>query len=109
MFSHKFAEALEYAAAVHQLQRRKGTAIPYIGNMLGVASIVIDAGGTEEEAIAALLHDAPEDQGGTERLLDIRQRFGERVAAIIEGCSDPLTSGGKSTSMTYEERKLAYL
>lgn len=76
--------------------------------MLGVASIVIDANGTEEEAIAALLHDAPEDQGGQARLRDIRERFGERVARIIEGCSDPLDETGKA-ERPWSVRKVAYL
>jgi hypothetical protein len=75
--------------------------------LLGVASIVIDAGGTEDEAIAALLHDAPEDQGGIARLREIREQFGERVARIIEGCSDPLDDAGK-IDRSWEERKAAY-
>jgi (p)ppGpp synthase/HD superfamily hydrolase len=105
----RFTDAVAYAAKVHADQRRKGTNVPYIGHLLGVTSIVIDAGGTENEAIAAVLHDAPEDRGGRERLNDIRARFGSTVAAIIEGCSDPLGDGGKDESKTYDERKAAYL
>jgi (p)ppGpp synthase/HD superfamily hydrolase len=61
-----------------------------VSHLLAVASIVLEAGGDEDEAIAALLHDAPEDQGGHPQLEQIRARFGERVAAIVEGCSDSL-------------------
>jgi (p)ppGpp synthase/HD superfamily hydrolase len=67
---------------------QKGTEIPYIGHQRGVAALVIDAGGDEDLAIAALLHDAVEDQGGSSRLADIRARFGCRVAAIVDGCTD---------------------
>jgi (p)ppGpp synthase/HD superfamily hydrolase len=108
IYSPRFSEALEYAAQTHQTQLRKGTQIPYIGHLLGVASIVIDAGATEDEAIAALLHDAPEDQGGHARLSDIRDRFGESVADIIEGCSDPLDKAGKAEH-PWDVRKAAYL
>ena len=86
----RFLDALRYATVVHRDQRRKGSRVPYVGHLLGVASLVIDAGGTEDEAIAALLHDAAEDQGGPRRLEDIRTRFGNRVAGIIEACSDSL-------------------
>lgn len=108
LYSDRFLKALEYAAQTHQSQQRKGTQIPYIGHLLGVASIVIDAGGTEDEAIAALLHDAPEDRGGQARLRDIRDRFGERVATIIDGCSDPLDEAGKA-DRPWDVRKAAYL
>jgi (p)ppGpp synthase/HD superfamily hydrolase len=67
---------------------RKGTGIPYIAHLLGVAAIVLEAGGDEDEAIAGLLHDVPEDVGGRESLVDIRRLFGERVAKIVEGCTD---------------------
>ncbi|MFZ1061631.1 MAG: HD domain-containing protein [Candidatus Rokuibacteriota bacterium] len=84
----RFDEAFLYAAIVHAGQKRKGTEIPYIAHLLSVAGLVLEDGGDEEEAIAALLHDAVEDGGGRARLEDIRARFGERVAAIVEGCSD---------------------
>jgi (p)ppGpp synthase/HD superfamily hydrolase len=90
VLSDRFADAFAYANAVHRKQRRKGTEIPYVSHLLAVASIVLEAGGDEDEAIAALLHDAPEDQGGHPQLEQIRARFGERVAAIVEGCSDSL-------------------
>ena len=83
-----FEYALLYAARLHADQLRKGKTVPYIGHLLGVAAIVIEQGGSEEEAIAALLHDAVEDQGGEPRLEEIRRVFGENVAAIVAGCTD---------------------
>jgi len=86
--SRKFISALSYAARLHASQIRKRTERPYIGHLLGVASIVIEYGGDEEMAIAALLHDAVEDQGGLPRLREIRRKFGQRVAEIVDGCTD---------------------
>jgi GTP pyrophosphokinase len=86
----RFEEALVYAARVHAVQFRKGTAIPYITHLLAVAAIVGDGGGSEDEVIAALLHDAVEDQGGLARLADIRARFGEEVAVIVRDCTDAI-------------------
>src|SRR5436305_1156167 len=87
-YGPRFEEALLYAARVHAVQRRKGTAIPYVTHLLAVAAIVGENGGTEDEVIAALLHDAVEDQGGEARLADVRARFGVEVAAIVWGCTD---------------------
>jgi (p)ppGpp synthase/HD superfamily hydrolase len=84
----RFREALVYAARLHASQFRKGTTRPYIGHLLGVTSIVLTHGGDEEEAIAALLHDAVEDQGGRPQLRKIREKFGPRVARIVDGCTD---------------------
>src|SRR5918912_1353717 len=84
----RFDEAVAYAHDAHARQTRKVTGAPYIGHLLGVASIVIDAGGSEDEAIAGLLHDAAEDAGGRQRLDDIRHRFGDAVAKIVEDCTD---------------------
>jgi (p)ppGpp synthase/HD superfamily hydrolase len=84
----RFDEAFAYAHRLHATQTRKGTPVPYIGHLMGVASIVLDDGGTEDEAIAALLHDAPEDQGGRARLDEIRRQFGDAVARIVEDCTD---------------------
>jgi hypothetical protein len=84
----RFREALSYAARLHSNQKRKGTDEPYIGHLLGVTSLVFQHNGDEDEAIAGPPHDAPEDQGGRATLLRIRRRFGKRVAAIVEGCSD---------------------
>jgi (p)ppGpp synthase/HD superfamily hydrolase len=84
----RFDLALDMAHRYHADQKRKGAETPYFGHLLGVASLVVDEGGDEDEAIAALLHDAPEDQGGEETLEEIREQFGERVARIVHGLSD---------------------
>jgi (p)ppGpp synthase/HD superfamily hydrolase len=86
--SQRFHDALAYASTLHRLQARKSTTIPYVAHLLAVASIVMEAGGTEDEAIAALLHDGPEDQGGEKTLAEIRARFGDAVADIVASCSD---------------------
>jgi (p)ppGpp synthase/HD superfamily hydrolase len=88
MLGRRFEEALIYASHLHGAQLRKGTSIPYLSHLLGVASLAIENGADEDEAIAALLHDAVEDQGGAPRLKDIRSRFGDRVAEIVRDCSD---------------------
>lgn len=88
ILSSKFAKALVYAAQAHAAQNRKGTDIPYLGHVLGVASIALEYGANEDEAIAALLHDAVEDAGGLARLVDIKGRFGENVAGIVAASTD---------------------
>jgi GTP pyrophosphokinase len=89
--TNRFDEAAAYARELHQGQLRKGTGVPYFSHLLAVASLVLDAGGDEEEAIAALLHDAAEDHGGCEQLEKIRKRFGGRVAEIVGACTDSWT------------------
>jgi len=84
----KFEEALCCAMRWHAQQVRKGTRVPYAAHLLGGASLIIEEGGTMTEAIAALLHDAVEDQGGAPRQAEIRRRFGPRVATIVRGCTD---------------------
>ncbi len=101
----RFDEAVLYAREVHAGQMRKGTSAPYIAHLLGVASIVLDDGGSEDEAIAALLHDAAEDHGGRDRLEDIRARFGDTVARIVEDCTDSWEIPKKP----WAERKHAYV
>jgi (p)ppGpp synthase/HD superfamily hydrolase len=86
--THRFDEALQLAADLHRKQYRKGTGTPYMAHLLGVASLVLEDGGDEDQAIAALLHDAAEDQGGRKILEEIKARFGDRVAAIVDGCTD---------------------
>jgi (p)ppGpp synthase/HD superfamily hydrolase len=101
-----FQRALVFACELHRDQVRKGSkGIPYIAHLLGVASIVIEDGGDEGEAIAALLHDGPEDRGGEPTLDRIRAEFGDRVAGIVEGCSDTL----EDPKPPWRERKEAYL
>jgi (p)ppGpp synthase/HD superfamily hydrolase len=90
--SSRFSEALSYVAALHAGQRRKVSGEPYISHLLAVAAIVMEYGGNEDEAIAALLHDAVEDQGGAATLEEIRGRFGTAVAEIVDGCSDTAES-----------------
>jgi len=87
-FSPRFDAALVYAHQLHAHQRRKGTIIPYVGHLLAVTAIVIENGGTADEVIAALLHDAVEDAGGAQTREEIRQRFGENVATIVDGLTD---------------------
>jgi (p)ppGpp synthase/HD superfamily hydrolase len=86
--SPRFEEALIYVTRLHSDQMRKGTETPYVAHLLSVAGIVIDHGGQEDEAIAALLHDAIEDQGGAEIREEIRKRFGDTVVDIVNGCTD---------------------
>ena len=86
--TERFGQALLFAFQLHQQQRRKGSQTPYIAHLLGVAALVLEDGGDEDEAIAALLHDAAEDQGGLETLEQIRLKFGARVASIVDGCTD---------------------
>jgi (p)ppGpp synthase/HD superfamily hydrolase len=88
----RFENALVFAAQAHAGQERKGTGIPYISHLLAVTSLVLEHGGSEDEAIAALLHDAPEDQGGEAMLGRIRDAFGVRVAGIVAGCCDTLVT-----------------
>jgi (p)ppGpp synthase/HD superfamily hydrolase len=108
LLSGQFEYALAYAAHVHRAQPRKGTELPYAGHLLSVAGIVLHNGGTEEEAIAALLHDAPEDQGGGVRLQDIASQFGLQVARIVEACSDSLEQDPEKKE-EWRPRKERYL
>lgn len=84
----RFDDALVYAAHVHAAQVRKGTRTPYVSHLLGTASIALEHGASEDVAIGALLHDAAEDQGGRARLEDVRGRFGDHVAMIVDACTD---------------------
>lgn len=86
--SSRFDRAINAARLLHGSQVRKETDIPYISHLLGVASIVLEHGADEDVAIAALLHDAVEDQGGKKTLEFIRREFGERVASTVDECSD---------------------
>ena len=103
--SPRFSEALSYVAALHAEQRRKVSGEPYLSHLLAVAAIVMEYGGNEDEAIAALLHDAVEDQGGVATLEEIRRRFGATVAEIVEGCSD----AAESPKPPWRQRKEAHI
>ena len=110
ILTDRFDRALLYATHVHGGQRRKGTSIPYVAHLLAVAATVLEYGGDEDLAIAALLHDSVEDQGGKARLEDVRNRFGERVAQIVKACSDSLADIAKGERKAHwQERKEAYL
>jgi len=104
----RYAEAVQYASELHAGQTRKSTNIAYISHLLGVSALVLEAGGDEEMAIAALLHDGPEDQGGRATLDEIRARFGDRVALIVEGCSDSLSEDPEDKA-PWKDRKVSYL
>ena len=106
----RFDRALLYAPHVHGGQPRKATTIPYVAHLLAVAATVLEYGGSEDMAIAALLHDAVEDQGGEPRLSDIRNRFGDRVADIVRACSDSVvnTSAGHDKE-DWNTRKTRYI
>ena len=101
----RFSEALVLAASLHRHQVRKGGGIPYISHLLAVCSIVLEHGGEEDEAIAALLHDGPEDQGGEPTLAMIGRLFGERVQTIVAACSDTF----ETPKPPWLERKKAYI
>lgn len=103
--SPRFDTALTYATHIHAHQQRKSTEIPYITHLLGVLSIALEYGATEDEAIGALLHDAGEDAGGSGRVADIRLRFGDAVADIVAGCSDTL----EEHKPDWRTRKEAYI
>ena len=101
----RFVHALSYAATLHGTQVQKGSNIPYISHLLGVTSIVLDHGGDEDEAIAALLHDAVEDQGGEATLAVIRATYGEWIGSIVLECTDAMSM----PKPPWKERKVAYL
>ena len=84
----RFETALVYATQLHSQQKRKGSGIPYISHLLSVTALVLEDGGDEDQAIAALLHDAIEDQGGDKTRQEIRAKFGDRVVDIVNGCTD---------------------
>ncbi len=106
--TERYSQAVSYAAVLHGAQMRKGTSIAYISHLLGVSSLVIEAGGDEDLAIAGLLHDAVEDAGGLPRLADVEARFGKRVADVVFACSDSHNEEWKA-SVSYWERKQQYL
>jgi (p)ppGpp synthase/HD superfamily hydrolase len=101
----RFAEAFRFAAEKHAQQTRKKTDVPYISHLMSVAGLVLEAGGDEDQTIAALLHDVVEDCGGKPVLEDVRQRFGDRVANIVDGCTDAYTI----PKPPWKQRKLDYL
>ena len=107
VLTDRFDRALHYATHVHGGQVRKGTSVPYVAHLLAVSATVLEYGGDEDLAIAALLHDAAEDQGGRRRLTDIRNRFGDRVAEVVAACSDSLAAPGEKKE-DWKSRKEKY-
>ena len=103
--SEKFEEALVYAMQAHGNQMRKKTGIPFVAHILGVTAIALEYGASETEAISALLHDTVEDCGGADRLRDIREKFGDDVAGIVDGCTDTY----ETPKPPWLERKRAYI
>jgi len=103
--SGQFSKALVYAELKHHNQVRKGGNIPYFGHLLSVAGLVINDGGSEDQAIAAVLHDCVEDAGGAPTLDEIRKNFGEGVASIVDECSDT----DVEPKPPWRERKTAYI
>ena len=113
LLTPRFTRAVDYAREIH-VGTRKGTGVPYMAHLLGVASLVLGESGhvpfpvTEDLAIAALLHDAVEDEGGLRRLRDIEEQFGREVAKIVEGCTDSFEEDA-SKKQGWEERKTSYI
>jgi (p)ppGpp synthase/HD superfamily hydrolase len=105
LLTERFEAALVYTTRLHAKQCRKSSNVPYVAHLLGVTSLVLEDGGEENEAIAALLHDAVEDQGGLETLDEIRHRFGTEVAEIVKALTDAYTD----PKPPWRERKEAYL
>ena len=101
----RFGRAFLFAADKHSGQTRKASTIPYIAHLMGVTSLVLEFGGDEDMAIAALLHDVVEDCGGLPILKEVRRRFGPRVAKIVDGCTDSFTD----PKPPWRERKETYL
>jgi (p)ppGpp synthase/HD superfamily hydrolase len=103
--SNRFEQALVYAAQVHENQVRKGSDIPYVSHLLSVAALVLEDGGDEDEAIAGLLHDAVEERGSLEIREAILVQFGERVACIVDACTESCTI----PKPPWRDRKLRYI
>ena len=101
----RFTDAFVHAVHLHARQARKATAIPYVTHLMTVCSLVLEDGGDEDQAIAALLHDGPEDQGGRPVLDEIRRRFGDEVATLVDGLTDTL----EAPKPKWRPRKEAYL
>ena len=101
----RFDDALLHALRLHRKQQRKGNNVPYAAHLLGTAGLVLDFGGDEAQAMAALLHDAAEDHGGRPRLAKIRKRFGADVARMVEDCTDTL----EKVKPEWRPRKEAYI
>lgn len=105
MLTARFDDAFRYARQLHERQVRKGTVIPYISHLMTVSALVLEHDGNEDQAIAGMLHDAADDQGGVQRLAEIRAKFGKAVADIVADCTDSWTD----PKPPWRPRKEAYL
>ncbi len=105
LLTEQFTEAMAYAAELHRTQVRKGSGVPYIAHLMSVAALALEHGANEDEAIAALLHDAIEDQGGDVTRQEIQRRFGGTVTGIVDGLSD----SDVQPKPPWRERKEAYI
>ncbi len=105
MLTERFARALIHAAREHADQTRKGSGVPYISHLMAVCALTIEYGGGEDEAIAALLHDAIEDQGGASARAAILREFGACVTEIVDGCTD----SDESPKPPWKARKEEYI
>lgn len=105
MLTERFERALVLAARLHRDQRRKGSGVPYVSHLLAVCELTLEYGGDEDEAIAALLHDAIEDQGGAAARAKILKEFGARVTEIVDGCTDT----DQSPKPAWRARKEEYI
>jgi (p)ppGpp synthase/HD superfamily hydrolase len=108
LLSPKFALALQFANQIHGKQVRKGIGAPYISHLMAVSALVLEFGGTENQAIAALLHDAAEDCGGRKMLETVRVMFGDEVADIVEACTDSFAENPEE-KLAWRPRKEGYL
>ena len=107
VLTNRFARALAFAEQLHRAQTRKGNDVPYVAHLMAVCATTLEWGGDEGVAIAALLHDAVEDQGGSATAALIRQNFGDRVAEIVLACTDAGEDEREST--TWRERKMRHV
>jgi hypothetical protein len=108
ILTQRYSRAFEMARVAHDSQIRKGTDTPYLAHVMAVSATVLEHGGDEDQAIAALLHDAAEDAGGEARLVEVEEAFGPRVGAIVRACSDSLAAD-PAQKAPWWERKVTYL
>lgn len=106
--THRYTRAVQYAIHIHMADVRKGTSIPYVSHVLQVSGLVLEFGGTEDEAMGGILHDAAEDAGGEPSLAYIQAEFGPAVEQIVRENSDSITES-KAVKAPWRERKEKYL
>lgn len=108
MLTDRYSDAFTYAAEAHRTETRKGTNVPYVAHVMAVSAMVLEHGGSEDAAVAALLHDCVEDHGGLARAREIAQQFGSHVAALVMACTDSPVSDGEAKP-PWLERKIAFV